>query len=629
MESALSYLVLARKSRPQRFAEVIGQQSVIRTLQNALTQQRVAHAMIFSGVRGTGKTTLARIVAKALNCEHTPANEPCNTCRFCREITEGSSLDVHEIDGASNRGIQEIRELKEKIRFLPAAARFKIIIIDEVHMLTTEAFNALLKTLEEPPSHVYFMFATTELHKVPVTILSRCQRYELKRLQHNELAAHFKQLADREGIQIDEASLAMIAREAGASVRDGLSLLDQLFSYCGTTVTVNDVVTVLGLVRHDLVADLAETLLDGELDKTYTLVNAIYAHGLDIRRLSNDLLQWYRGLILWAISPDPSALLELPEDMLLRQQQAAARFHRTALTAQFNVLMEGLDKVSTHQQPRLAFELALLRAIQVHEIMPVTELITRFDRLLEGEVSLSVPLPDAPPKKNHLEPMSVQPVTAKNIETNAPVAETPSPAKDDNPSPTDDRGRDTVPFPAPPPPDPPPNTGNVSLRETSEIPPTPAPAGKDGKKKIRQQWDLFIKYIAERQRWMAATLQLASSVQREGDILVVHFEDAAVCSVLKTKEHLSVLTEMALDYFQESLSIHFEVPGLTSCELDQGQGLAPQQERKALANDPLVQTALDVFTGQVGDIRIGTRYKQAANPSSRRSADNVKVKKQE
>jgi len=201
----LSYLVLARKSRPQSFAEVIGQQAVVRTLDNALRQNRVHHALIFSGVRGTGKTTLARIMAKALNCEQGPTPEPCNVCRSCMEIKAGSSVDLHEVDGASNRGIQEIRELKENIRFMPTNSRFKIIIIDEVHMLTTEAFNALLKTLEEPPEHVYFMFATTELHKVPVTILSRCQRYELKRISHKELYDHFASLAAGEGVEIDEA----------------------------------------------------------------------------------------------------------------------------------------------------------------------------------------------------------------------------------------------------------------------------------------------------------------------------------------------------------------------------------------------------------------------------------------
>ena len=209
----MSYLVLARKSRPKRFSEVVGQKAVIRTLQNALAQDRVAHAMIFSGVRGVGKTTLARIMAKALNCEQgSPQSEPCNECHPCKEISVGGSVDLIEIDGASNRGIQEIRELKENIRFMPTGSRYKIIIIDEVHMLTTEAFNALLKTLEEPPEHVYFMFATTEMHRVPVTILSRCQRCELKRIASGELAAHFKAITEGEKVEMDQAALNIIVR---------------------------------------------------------------------------------------------------------------------------------------------------------------------------------------------------------------------------------------------------------------------------------------------------------------------------------------------------------------------------------------------------------------------------------
>ncbi|MCL2340989.1 MAG: DNA polymerase III subunit gamma/tau, partial [Proteobacteria bacterium] len=268
----------------------MGQKPVVRTLQNALAQNRVPHALIFSGVRGTGKTTLARIMAKALNCEQGPAAEPCNACRSCRAITEGSSVDLQEVDGASNRGIQEIRDLKEKIRFLPTNSRFKIIIIDEVHMLTTEAFNALLKTLEEPPSHVYFMFATTELHKVPVTILSRCQRYELKRIGHRELAEHLLRLAEKEGVRMEAAAVEMIVREAGGSVRDGLSLLDQIFSYCGAEVMAADVVEVLGLVSHQLVADVGAALLRGDLGAVYPLLDAMAAHGADSRRFGNDLL---------------------------------------------------------------------------------------------------------------------------------------------------------------------------------------------------------------------------------------------------------------------------------------------------------------------------------------------------
>ncbi len=260
----MSYLVLARKARPQTFDEVVGQRPVVKTLQNSLLRDRVAHAILFSGIRGVGKTTLARIMAKAINCANGPALNPCNICESCQAITAGSSLDLYEIDGASNRGIQEIRELKEKIRFLPVSSKYRIIIIDEVHMLTTEAFNALLKTLEEPPAHVFFMFATTELHKIPITILSRCQRYELKRVAPIDLGRHLHNLAEAEGVQIEQGALDLIIREADGSVRDGLSLLDQVFSFGEKNISTDDVIQVLGLVNREVVLRLTQALLEND-----------------------------------------------------------------------------------------------------------------------------------------------------------------------------------------------------------------------------------------------------------------------------------------------------------------------------------------------------------------------------
>jgi len=644
----VSYLVLARKSRPQTFADVVGQKAVVRTLQNGLAQNRVAHAMIFSGIRGTGKTTLARIMAKALNCEQGPAAEPCNQCRSCREIAEGISIDLQEVDGASNRGIQEIRELKEKIRFMPTSSRYKIIIIDEVHMLTTEAFNALLKTLEEPPDHVYFMFATTELHKVPVTILSRCQRYELKRLSHRELADHFLKLAGQEGISMDPESVDMIVREAGGSVRDGLSLLDQIFSYCGSEVKASEVVEVLGLVSHQLVAHLGTALLQGDLATIYRLLEQMYLHGTDIKRFSNDLLQWFRNLVVCKITPAPHAMLELPEQDIAHLQATAADVSLETISALFNLLLEGLEKVSFSQQPRLSLELTFIRAVQYKDIVPVSTLIGRFDKLLAG-----IPLEELPVSKSNqvqpIEPPSIEPAP-KPTPSPRQVNEAPTPPSALIDSATTAEGPAVIPAfekkkaevaPSSPEIEATKKAGTEQAQHNpdQEIPPAgevtdPAPSPvtdnaattpQDGKRRIRQHWDGFLKYVRERQPWSAAALHMATSVERKGDQLIIRFADSADCTMLKQRNNIKNLSEYLLDFFQENLSIQFEVPGSNACNIDPANGLAAQHERRALANDPLVLTAIDVFTGQVGDIRIGPRYRTRSEeppPAEEESDEN-------
>ncbi|MGI9570717.1 MAG: DNA polymerase III subunit gamma/tau, partial [Desulfobulbia bacterium] len=316
----MSYLVFARKYRPQTFEQVVGQKPVVMTLQNSLKRERVAHAILFSGVRGVGKTTLARLMAKSLNCQDGPTAVPCNKCRSCKEISAGSALDLLEIDGASNRGIQEVRELKDKIKFMPTSSRYKIIIIDEVHMLTNEAFNALLKTLEEPPAHVYFMFATTELHKIPVTILSRCQRFELRRVGSDELSHHFAKLAQTEEVEIENTALSLIVREADGSVRDGLSLLDQVLSYGESPIDEKDVVEVLGLVRRELVLGITEALLTGDRSKALTLLAEAFDFGMDVKRFITDLLECFRSLLLINIGGC---------DQLMQQSDDDAVFLRT------------------------------------------------------------------------------------------------------------------------------------------------------------------------------------------------------------------------------------------------------------------------------------------------------------
>ena len=396
----MSYLVLARKSRPQDFNQVVGQVPVVKTLRNSLIRDRIAHAILFSGVRGVGKTTLARIMAKAINCEHKIDGNPCNKCRSCIEITAGSSLDLYEIDGASNRGIQEIRELKEKIRFLPTSSKYKIIIIDEVHMLTTEAFNALLKTLEEPPAHVFFMFATTELHKIPITILSRCQRYELKRVAAEDLGAHFKKLAEAEGVAIDQAALDLIVRESEGSVRDGLSLLDQVFSYGEKEIAVDDVIEVLGLVSRDIILGITTALLEKNPGAALQALDETFSFGVDLKRFSGDLLSAFRTLILCKID-GCQELIDIPPQELAEFKKLAEQFSPDTIHMKLNLLMQGVEEMRYSSQPRLALESTFLKIIQADDVVPISTLLGKLDSLLEGKaLPQASPAAPLPKKKN-------------------------------------------------------------------------------------------------------------------------------------------------------------------------------------------------------------------------------------
>jgi DNA polymerase-3 subunit gamma/tau len=596
----LSYLVLARKSRPKTFREVVGQGPIVRTLQNALTQDRVSHALIFSGVRGVGKTTLARIMAKALNCAHERAAEPCNDCASCEEINAGSSVDLVEIDGASNRGIQEIRELKENIRFMPTASRYKIIIIDEVHMLTTEAFNALLKTLEEPPSHVYFMFATTELHRVPVTILSRCQRYELKRIGAGDLAAYFQSIADREKVKIEPAALQLVVREAGGSVRDGLSLLDQLFSYCGREVREKEVVDMLGLAGSQVVADLSAAILAGDIEAALGVLDEAYTYGMDLKRFINDLLERFRALTVCSVSREPQRLLDLPDEELAGLKECARKYSPQTLILVFNILMENLEKAGYASRPRYALEMALIKAVQAGDVVPVSEILGRLDELLpagkegkkksDGGDVLTSTLDRAAALANEHGNGAVK--TGIAPAQAVPAPENTAPEENDRPE-AGPGGEDILPE-------------NEKAPVGTDVA-RPAPARET--RSVRQHWNQFIAYVKERKPWMASALQMADSAHlREGE-LVIEFDGSAHCTMLRSRENITLLTEFALDFFQEDFRIRLHVPETGGCEVDPENGNRVKQERRALANDSLVLTAVDIFNGEVGDIRIGPRFR--------------------
>jgi DNA polymerase III subunit gamma/tau len=382
----MSYLVLARKWRPQLFEEVVGQQHITQTLQNAISQKRVAHAFLFTGARGVGKTSTARILAKALNCEKGPQINPCDQCTNCQEITHGTSMDVIEIDGASNRGIDEIRELRENVRYTPAKSRYKIYIIDEVHMLTREAFNALLKTLEEPPPHILFIFATTEPHKIPATILSRCQRYDFKRIPFREVIGSLKRIVEEEKIQISQRGLLSIAKESEGSLRDAQSLLDQVIAYAGENIRDEDISEVLGLIDHKILSDTIEALANRDVERCMEAVEHVYHFGYDLQHFCRELLQYLRHLILIKVSQHPEGLLELPEEELELFKNQAGKFQFDQLNHLFSLLLKGEQEIAQSTFPRTMLEMTLIRMATLRPILPIDEMIKKLEALENKEL---------------------------------------------------------------------------------------------------------------------------------------------------------------------------------------------------------------------------------------------------
>jgi DNA polymerase-3 subunit gamma/tau len=393
----MSYQVIARKYRPQRFEDVVGQEHVTHTLTRAIELKRIAHAYLFCGPRGTGKTTIARIFAKCLNCTGGPSANFDDKDIRCREIAEGRSLDVLEIDAASNRGIDEIRGLRETVKYAPASSKFKIYIIDEVHMLTKEAFNALLKTLEEPPEHVKFMFATTEPEKVLLTILSRCQRFDLRRIPAALIVKHLKHIAKEEKVRVEDAALYAIARGAEGAMRDAESTLDQLISFCGNKIEEADVLSMFGLTAQSQLLDLSGAILAGEVETALRQLNDLSNQGKDLGRLLGDLLSHFRNLLIFQIAHADRTMLEISEDETTKLAQQSKMTNTEGVTRILEVLGQAELRLREVASKRILIEITLLKAIEARHSVSIDTVLKELHKLREDAGGAVVSLPAAVP----------------------------------------------------------------------------------------------------------------------------------------------------------------------------------------------------------------------------------------
>jgi DNA polymerase III subunit gamma/tau len=387
----MSYLVLARKWRPQKFEDIVGQPHISKTLKNAIKENRVAHAYLFCGMRGIGKTTTARILAKALNCHKPTESEPCCVCPSCIQISNGNSMDVIEIDGASNNSVDDIRELREKVRFRPNRDKYKIYIIDEVHQLSNQAFNALLKTLEEPPDHIVFIFATTESHKIPMTILSRCQRYNFRRIGETDMNLLLAKIAQSENLTIDKESISLINWASEGSMRDAQSLLDQAIAYCGENIDQEKLSEILGIIDKKFLSEIYVSLSNGDKGKIFELVNTIVSSGYNLAHLHDKLIEFNRDLTVAKLSKDKGKSFDISPEEFKNLSKIAEKFTLMQLQQFHKIFADSEFQIKKSSNPRISLEMMLLKLSMVEPVISIKEILEKIDEIAKLPSTRDVP----------------------------------------------------------------------------------------------------------------------------------------------------------------------------------------------------------------------------------------------
>ncbi len=562
MSNGTHYEVLARKYRPQSFSELAGQEHVSRTLQNAIDSGRVAHAFLFTGARGVGKTSTARIMAKTLNCERGVTHEPCNVCQQCIEITKGTSTDVFEIDGASNNGVDDVRDLRDNIKYLPSHSRYRIIIIDEVHMLSTNAFNALLKTLEEPPEHVKFIFATTEPHKLPVTILSRCQRFDFKRVTLPKIIARLREIAEKESVTITDASLALIARKGDGSMRDSLTAFDQVLAFCGDTVSDDDVGTLLGTIDRRLLGDISAAVFSGDTQSVLAGIKQVDLVGYNMRQFCQELIEHFRNLLVIHSVKKPEEILELTAAELEDLQKRS--LHVTALDIQrrLTLLIKAESEMAYASFPRLIVEMALLKATIMAPLVPIQELIDKI-KTLETAAVHTPALPWETARTAPAQPLySAEPQRTSPARPSQPAAVVAAAA--------------------------------------------PKPAGG------HTDWGRFVAFVNEKEPLLGSVLEHGSPLKQENGLIEIGFPAGSYyLTAAQDAEFIADVQKMACAFGGgdtvirvKSIETGFADAPLSLAEKKKSDDEQHLEELKQeVANHPVVKEAQRVFGGTITDVR--------------------------
>ncbi len=620
----MDYQVSARKYRPGTFDDVVGQSHVVQTLMNAVDTKRIAHAYLFSGTRGVGKTTVARILAKALNCEQGPTGHPCNTCVNCVEITQGTSVDVMEIDGASNTSVDDVREIRENVKFSPFRGHYRVYIIDEVHMLSNSAFNALLKTLEEPPSHVVFIFATTEIHKIPATIMSRCQHYNFRRIARQEIIDRLRHVATQDGMTIEDRSFTALARASEGSMRDGLSLLDQAVAFGGKTIAHADLEVLLGAVPQELVQGMSAAILTQDSPAALAVLAHLLDQGHDLKAFCSDVVEYLRNLLVASVvtaGPELRGLIEASEEDIQQLAVEAKKLTPEQLQELLTIFSQAEDSLRFSAHPRFVLEAAAVRATRL-----VRQQERRADIPPQAATSSSVQKPSVKPDTSAPTPSAApRPAPSATATTPRPAALVGSAPQPPRTGPSSASARPATPVASKPIPTIQPvqaSTLQDSKLDKALSPPTP-PGGTqttavDSSAPARSSelstlnWELVQEEVAASFPNFAPFLEAGRFVSLEGGQVTIGFAKQATLarSMMEKEDNLRALSTLCERHVGQPIRIRVvelsasDPPGLTMAQV---RAAKEQEQRMVLFEraraTPVAKQALDIFGADLAAVR--------------------------